>query len=495
MNFAKTAFLGSVLLLGILCYLLYREVRQTSGATDAPLVVYCAEALRIPADDIAKDYERETGQKVELRLGASQSILTNLQLTKGDLFLPADDSYIAIAREKDLIAETLPLAKMQAVVITRPGLSPPIATWSDLVRPGRKLGLANPEAAAISKLTRAHLQKAGRWDDIIKLQPTFMGNINEVGNAVQIGTIDAGIVFDAVAGHFPKAIVVRLPELEGVAAQIQVAVAKSSTQPTQALRFARYLAAKDKGLLHLKKHGFTVTEDADIWAETPHLVVYAGAMLRPAIEETLKEFERREGVELTRVYNGCGILVGSMKTGQRPDLYFACDVQFMKQVQELYREAATVSSNQLVIAVRKGNPHQIRELKDLARTELKLGVGHEQQCALGQLTKETFLTAGLYGQLVKNVKVQAPTGDLLVVNLRAGDLDAAVVYQSNVTPYAGDLDAVPIKDIPCSVAEQPVAQGRDTEYPQLTRRLLEALRTPESRRRFEELGFGWGAKP
>jgi molybdate transport system substrate-binding protein len=495
MNSAKTAFLGSVVLLGVLCYLLYREVRQTSGATETPLIVYCAEAIRVPASDIAADYEWETGQKVELRLGASQSILTNLQLTSGDLFLPADDSYIDIAREKDLVAETIPLARMQAVVITRPGLSPPIETWRDLVRPGRKLGLANPEAAAISKLLRSHLQRTGRWDEIVKLEPTFMGNINEVGNAVQIGTVDAGVVFDAVAGHFPKATVRRLPELDGVAAQIQVAVAKSSAQPTEALRFARYLAARDKGLLHLKKHGFTVAEDADLWAQTPALVVYAGAMLRPAIDETLNEFERREGVKLTRVYNGCGILVGSMKTGERPDMFFACDVQFMKQVQDLYREPATVSSNQLVIAVRKGNPHGLRQLKDLGRTALKLGVGHEQQCALGQLTKETFLASGLYGQLMKNVAVQAPTGDLLVVQLRGGALDAAVVYQSNVTPYADELDAVAIKDIRCSVAEQPVAQGKNTDYPQLTRRLLEALRTPESRRRFEELGFGWGPTP
>ena len=31
-------------------------------------------------------------------------------------------------------------------------------------------------------------------------------------------------------------------------------------------------------------------------------------MLRPAIEETVTEFEKREGVRVSRVYNGCGIL-------------------------------------------------------------------------------------------------------------------------------------------------------------------------------------------
>ncbi len=58
-------------------------------------------------------------------------------------------------------------------------------------------------------------------------------------------------------------------------------------------------------------------------------------MLRPAIEQTIAEFERREGVKVTRVYNGCGILVAQMKAGEVPDAYFACDSEFMNQVNDI----------------------------------------------------------------------------------------------------------------------------------------------------------------
>ena len=65
-----------------------------------PLVVYCAEALRMPLEASARDYEQKFGQKVYLHFGPSQTILTNLLITKqGDLFLPADDSYIDLARK------------------------------------------------------------------------------------------------------------------------------------------------------------------------------------------------------------------------------------------------------------------------------------------------------------------------------------------------------------------------------------------------------------
>jgi len=92
----------------------------------------------------------------------------------------------------------------------------------------------------------------------------------------------------------------------------------------------------------------------------------------------------------------------------------------MDDVQDLFEAPKVVSSNQLVIAVRKGNPLGIRTLADLGKPGLRIGVGHEQQCALGTITKETFVRVGLYAQIRKNVAVVSPTGDFLVNQLRSG---------------------------------------------------------------------------
>ena len=50
---------------------------------------------------------------------------------------------------------------------------------------------------------------------------------------------------------------------------------------------------------------------------------------------------------------------------------------------------------------------------------------------------------------MKNVKVQSPTGDMLVNQLRTGSLDAVVAYVSNAVPAADQLEAIAI-DIPCA---------------------------------------------
>jgi ABC-type molybdate transport system substrate-binding protein len=260
------------------------------------------------------------------------------------------------------------------------------------------------------------------------------------------------------------------------------------------MRFVRYLRAADKGAPYFKRMGYS---DVGEEANAGDLVIYAGSMLRPAIEETLNEFERREGVRVNRVYHGCGILVGNMKGGARPDLYVACDAKFMDQVRDLFDAPTTISNNQLVIAVRKGNPHGIKALRDLAKPGLRVGVGHEQQCALGALTRESFVRTGLYAAVVKNVVVQSPTGDFLINQLRSGKdsgrpaLDAAVVYRSNVTPFADEFDAIPVTGVACAAPQQPAAVSKSTGRPELTRRMLQALQADRSRERFERLGFGW----
>src|SRR5439155_10656852 len=182
-------------------------------------------------------------------------------------------------------------------------------------------------------------------------------------------------------------------------------------------------------------------------------------MLRPAMEDAIEQFEKREGASVTRVYNGCGILVAAMRAGERPDAYFACDKSFMDQVSDLFLDAMDVSQNQLVILVHKGNPRGIRSLGDLAQKDLKVGVGHEKQCALGVLTRQTLVQSKQYEPVMKNVVVQSPTGDFLVNQLRTGSLDAVIAYISNATASGDKLEAIRI-DIPCALAPQPSAVSK-----------------------------------
>ncbi|MGN6134003.1 MAG: molybdate ABC transporter substrate-binding protein, partial [Aureliella sp.] len=362
--------LGSVVAAGVLLVLLTRTgVRQsrpwetsTTSASSSeskqpsaePLLLFCAASNRGPMDAICADYLREFGRSVEIQYGASQTLLSSIEVSHtGDLYLPADASFIDIARDKDLLAETIPLARMHAVVAVSRENPKQISKFEDLLRPDVRLVQANPDAAAIGKLTRELLGKAGLWDKLNEATTAFRTTVTEAANDVVVGAADAAIVYDAVLHTYPTLTAVTLPELKQAESDVVLAVVKSSRQPTAALHFARYASARDRGLKHYAEHGFAAVK-GDVWSDQPELSIFAGSMLRPAIEKTITDFEAREGVHVSRVYNGCGILVAQMKAGQHPDAYFACDKEFMNSVPDLFPESVDVSQNQLVILVQKG---------------------------------------------------------------------------------------------------------------------------------------------
>lgn len=471
----------------------------TTGGSEAvseaePLIFYCAAGIKPPVDKVIRRYQEEFGIPIRVQYGGSGTLLSSLRVTKlGDLYLAGDASYIEIARKQGLLAEAIPLARMRPVIAVAKGNPKKIRSVKDLLGEDVRVALANPDAASIGKQTQSALTKTGQWQglaDAVRTRGVFKPTVNEVANDVKIGTVDAGVVWDSTVRQYPELeTAAPLTDDASSVMDVTVGVLTSSKRPTAALHFARYLGASDRGLLEFARCGYAPVE-GDEWAETPEILLLSGGVNRPAIEETLRAFEEREGCRVTRVYNGCGILVAQMKAGERPDAYFACDVSFMHQVADLFQDAVDISETDILIAVQKGNPKGIESLKDLTAEGLKIGVANAQQSALGALTDRMLRSAGLLDGVMKNVVSQTPTADLLVNQLRAGGLDAVIVYEANIAQVREHLDVIRI-DLPTAKAIQPFAVARRSKHPRQTERLLEAIRSAESRERYRGAGFRW----
>jgi len=480
---------AAILLVGLL---VWKPGTSRPDAKSRPaLIVYCAAGIKVPVEAVARQYEHDYGVPVQLQYGGSQTLLANVELSKrGDLYLPADESYIALAREKGLVAEVIPLARMTGVLAVRKGNPKNIRSLDDLQRADVSVCQANPDAAAIGKATRELLQKTGQWTAIEKRTVVFKPTVNDVANDLKLGTVDAGFIWDAMLRLYPELEAVPVQGMTNVTASIAVSVIRTSSQPTAALKFARYLSARDKGLKEFAQDGY-VPADGDAWAEKPELVLYSGAMNRVAVEETINQFEHREGVQVTRVFNGCGILVAQMKAGGRPDAYLTCDKSFVPPVQELFPEPPLeMSDSEIILLVPKGNPKNLHTLADLAAPGLRIGLANAEQSTLGALTQRLLEQDGILGTVMKNVVTQTPTADLLVNQMRTGALDATVVYISNTTKVREQLDVVKIS-VPGSVAVQTYSVGKDSRHRRLAGRLRDALRSSESRARYETAGFHW----
>lgn len=247
--------------LGLCCGMQVPMARSASPT----LMVYCAVALRPALEVIAHQYQREYGITVQTQYGASGTLLSNIKITRqGDLFLPADESYLTLANAEKtrLISKTVPLAYMTPVIMVKKGNPLKIGSVNDLiVRKEVRIAMANPDAASIGKITREALERSGQWSAFAPRITVMLPTVSDVANAVKLGTVDAGIVWDAVAKQYPELTAVHDKQvLDHATQRVQIGVLTTSTQADAAWQFARYCAASDKGLKVLRELGYATPQ-------------------------------------------------------------------------------------------------------------------------------------------------------------------------------------------------------------------------------------------
>lgn len=508
---------GSLLVAGVLIYVLSQGDEKGPGSETNRLVMYCAAGMIKPVREVVKEYEKAYGVRVDLEPAGSNLLLSKIKVNqtktaKGHLYLAADWFYVEEARKAGLAKEAIPIGEIQPVLVVKKGNPKGIKGLDDLLREDLKVGLANPEMASVGKKTQKILEKTGHWEGIEKAvsekgRVSMLGTVNDVASAVNLGSVDVGIVWDSLVHQFDVE-VVGDKRLDAYKSNIVVSVLEPNKYATEALRFARYLTAKDKGLAVFKEHGFKVMEDGDAWVERPKISLMAGSMLKPGIDEVIKRFSKREGVEIDTVYNGCGILVSQMKSGKIPEAYFSCDVSFMTDVAHMFGASKDVSENKIVLIApkKKSGDDRVKSIEALKRKVesgkgLKVALAHPDKSALGKLTEDRFgeerfgKPVGLSAILTEagHKVTHFDAGHFVVNQVVTGASEVGIVYVSNAKSNPDNpkkhLDIYEIGGKK-STAIQPWAVAKGSKHQYMMGRLFEAI-TGRQQGRFEELGFTW----
>jgi molybdate transport system substrate-binding protein len=483
--------LMTIAVIGAASSVLYLNTRR-AGPLGSELHVYCAAGIKPPFEAAVARYREEFDVAIASDYKGSGDLLVGIQASqRGDIFIAAGSKYIEDARKLGLVDEAIPVARIRPVIAVPKGNPKKISTIDDLLKSDVDFALAN-SGAAIGQVTKAVLEKDGRWRAVEAAAKVSTGTVTEIAIAISLGTVDAGVIWDATAAQYPEIQIVRHHLFEAAEPQyVTVGILKTCKDPAGALRLARYLAAPGKGQVEFESLNYEPV-NGDEWVERPKIKLYSGGVNRLAIQETVEEFEKREGVDIEMSFNGCGILVVQMKAGMIPDAYFACDASFVTEVAENFHESLTISETRMVILVQKGNPKGINSLADLARPDLRVGLADPKFSALGALTERLLVRKGLLAGVDKNRAYRSNTASDLVTQVLAGPntLDAVIVYEANTIESRDKLTVVAIKDDQ-AYAVQPFVVSKKSRFPALVARLRAALLTATSRARFEKTGFHW----
>jgi molybdate transport system substrate-binding protein len=170
-----------------------------SYARTQAVKVAAAADLKFAMAELAAQFEKQSGAKLDITYGSSGNFLTQIQNgAPFDLFFSADSEYPQKLEAAGLTEPgTLREYAVGHIVIWTPRdseINPAKDGWKCLLdQRVKKIAIANPEHAPYGRAALASLKKAGIYEQV-KDKLVYGENISQTAEFVQSGNAQAGIV-------------------------------------------------------------------------------------------------------------------------------------------------------------------------------------------------------------------------------------------------------------------------------------------------------------
>lgn len=217
-------------------------------------------------------------------------------------------------------------------------------------------------------------------------------------------------------------------------------------------------------------------------AESLH--VYCGAGMTKPFGEIAAAFTRKTKVNMEVTYANAGQIQSQINTAQEGDFFIAGAVEELKPVEHYVSARRDLVKHIPVLAVAKGNPKNIKGIKDLGNPDLRVVLGDAKATPIGKIADKAIADAGLTGKV--NVVSRGVTAPSIFNALNVGECDAIIVWKENVSP-AMDIIADPAMD--AYVKTIPAASLSVSTNPDGQKQFLDFLNSDEARTIWERYGY------
>ena len=170
--------------------------------------------------------------------------------------MPGDQSYIDIAADAGMIGSTTVACYFVPTILVAKGNPKRISSLPDLIGRGIRLGLGDAKACAVGRQSKKIFEKNNiPWADVEKNLVFQSMTVNELGIQIQTGSLDAVIVWDAVASQYlDQGELVTIPVEQNVISTVPVGILEFSQHKDLARRFAEFARSEQGRSIFLKHH-------------------------------------------------------------------------------------------------------------------------------------------------------------------------------------------------------------------------------------------------
>ncbi|HEY7761958.1 MAG TPA: molybdate ABC transporter substrate-binding protein [Actinomycetota bacterium] len=228
-------------------------------------------------------------------------------------------------------------------------------------------------------------------------------------------------------------------------------------------------------------------------AETTELLVFAAASLTDAFGEGIgPAFEAaNEGTTIVFNFAASDALAGQIQSEGTADVFASASGTWMDAVQDDpgVVDRTDFVQNRLVIITPPDNPAGIASIDDLTNDGVQLVLAAEG-VPVGDYSREALGNAGIAEEAEANVVSNEEDNAAVVAKIVAGEGDAAIVYESDISEAAAnDVASVAIPDDVNVIATYPIAVVKGASHAGLGASFVEYVLSADGQTALEEYGF------
>ena len=218
------------------------------------------------------------------------------------------------------------------------------------------------------------------------------------------------------------------------------------------------------------------------------VTVFAAASLTDVFTDLGHQLETlRPGLHVRFTFAGSSALAAQITGGAPADVFASADEAQMGHVTgaHLTRGAPVdFASNVLEIAVPKGNPGHVTGLADFARPELTLAVcAPEVPC--GVAAQRVFAAAGI----TPHPDSQEEDVRAALTKVRLGEVDAALVYATDVRAGGSAVEGIAVPDADQAVNKYPICVLKAAPNPVAARAFVDLVQSDAGQQALADAGF------
>ena len=232
-----------------------------------------------------------------------------------------------------------------------------------------------------------------------------------------------------------------------------------------------------------------------------NVTVFAAASLTEAFNEMKSDIESaNSGTKITMNFAGSSALRTQITQGAQADVFASADQTNMDpvvQAGDIDGDTSIFAENRLVVLLPANNPGNIKTLKDLEKSGIKLVLAQEQvpvgnyaRQVVDKLSADPTYGSDFKDKVLANVVSNELNVKDVVAKVQLGEADAGIVYKTDAS--SADQSKVTMIDIPDQyniVAQYPAGVVKGGSNADGAREFIQYLLSPAGQAVLNKYGF------